>query len=141
MTATLMESAHTYLVTSGGQSYYYTVVANASGVQGIRDIRSLSGPVCGLSQIPQFVLDAQQVSIGQVNSLLLSTSVVNGFAAFSSEISVDVTLPYTLSSANYRVMFSTQEPVFLWVSNLTVTGFTINASTAISTPVGYDVFI
>lgn len=141
MTTSLMESAHTYRVSSGSQSYYYTVVANQNGVQGIREVRSASGPIHGLTQIPQFVIDAQQTSIGQINSLLQSTSVVNGFASFTSQFSADVSLPFTFSSSNYRVMLSTQEPVFLWVSGQTVTGFKVNASTAISTPVGFDVFI
>ncbi len=141
MTTTLMESAHTYRVSSGGQSYYYTVVANQNGVQGIRDVRSTSGPIHGLTQIPQFVIDSQQTSINQVNSMLQSTSVVNGAATFSNQISADVVLPFTFADTNYRVMLSTQEPVFLWVSDQTVTGFKINVSTAISTPVGFDVFI
>ena len=141
MATTLIESAFTYRTESGGQAYYFTVVTNQNGSQGIREVLSPAGPVSGMAQVPQFVIDAQQTSMGQITGLLRSTSQINGQATFTGQIEKHIALPHVMSSANYRVLLSLQHPSLFWVSGQTTQGFTIHASTAFTGSVGYDVFL
>lgn len=141
MATTLIESAFTYLTESSGQQYYYTIVTNQNGVQAVREVISPRGPVTGLTQVPSFVIDAQQTSIGQIQGMLGGAATVSGNATFSAATSQLVSLPFVFSSSNYRVLLSFQQPVFCWVSGQTVQNFTINASTALTGTVGYDLFL
>ena len=141
MATSLIESSFTYRTESGGQAYYFTVVTNQNGAQGVREVLSPTGPVTGFTQVPQFVVDAQQTAMGQITGLLQSTSQVNGQATFLAQTERHIALPYVLSTTNYRVLLSLQSPALFWVTGQTTQGFTIQASTAFTGSVGYDVFL
>lgn len=142
MTLSLIESSFTYRSESGGQSYYFTVVVNQNGVKSIRDIITPRGPLCGANtQVPQFVLDDQQLAFGQVGNLLAQTSAINGILTFLGQTSQVVSFGTPMVSTNYRVHVSPQDPVFFWVTNKTLTQFTVNSSVTFSGMVGFDVFV
>lgn len=142
MALTLVESAFTYRSDFGGVVWFFTVVSNQTGTLGIRNILSPTGRILDSgTQIPQTVLDDQQLAIGQVENLLASTSAVNGILTFTAETSKTVNLSTPFANTNYRVLVSSQDFVPFRITTKTLTEFTIEAGTTYTGQVGFDVFV
>jgi len=86
-----IQSSFSYSSSSGGQSYYFTVLVDESGLITVGNIQSSSGAVCdSTTGVPQTVLDDIQTAIGQVETLMSLTSAANGTVTFVAQTYVDI---------------------------------------------------
>jgi hypothetical protein len=122
--------------------YSFTIVQNQAGRLSVRDIQNPYGFVVSpYTQIPQSVADAITAAMQQVESILSSTSPVNGTLIFNNESEKTFFFPSPMPSANYRVVTSLDTFVAIRVSAKTMTSFTIQATAPFTGVVGFDVFV
>lgn len=142
MAAALVLSEYVYESGGGSQTYRFTVVVDQQGNVSVRNIQNPFGLVMDpWSSIPQSVTDDICTATAQVENLLATTSAVNGELTFSDDTSQSVTFATAFSDTSYRVQVTTDSFVALRVINKTTTGFTVEASSAFTGTVGYDVFV
>jgi hypothetical protein len=142
MAGTLAAFEATYNSGSGTNLYRYTVTVNAAGKVSVRDIRTPFGLLIdSMTSVPQSVVNDIQASIGQVESLLVMTSAINGNLTFVAATSQDVVFATPLSNTNYRVHLSPSDFIPARITNKLTTGFTVQLGVTFTGTVGYDLFV
>lgn len=142
MALSRIQSSFSYKSSSGGQSYYFTVLVNESGLITVGNIQSSAGAVCdSTTSVPQTVLDDIQTAIGQVETLMSLTSAVNGTATFVAVAFVDIVFATAMSTTSYRVTYSKEDFIQIRTANKTVNGFRIEVGSTYSGDIGWDVFV
>jgi len=137
-----IQSSFSYSSSSGGQSYYFTVLVDESGLITVGNIQSSSGAVCdSTTGVPQTVLDDIQTAIGQVETLMSLTSAANGTVTFVAQTYVDIVFVEAMSTTSYRVTYSKEDFIQVRTINKTLTGFRIEVGSTYSGDIGWDVFV
>jgi hypothetical protein len=140
--ATLIQSEFTYRSGIPSQAYMFVVVVDEQGNTSVRDIQSPFGTILDpWTRIPQSVTDDICAATVAVESLLATTSPINGQLVFAAETSKSFTFSTPLASTTYRVQLESDTFVPLRVVGKTTTGFTVEAGAAFTGTVGFDVFI
>lgn len=136
------ESSFTYVSSDGFSSYTFEVTQDESGNISVRNIRTPQGLLRDPnSTLPEFVVDDMCEAQNLVEDLVGQTSTVNGQLTFSSETSKTVTFPTPLASSTYRVVFSKNDPIDVWFTGATTSGFTVEVAATYTGTIGYDVFV
>lgn len=142
MAASLILAEFTYRSGTADEAYTFTVVYDSQGNISVRDIENPYGLIMDpWSRLPQSVTDDICAATAQVENIMAATSAVNGTITFSASAEESVTFPTPFTSTSYRVQVTTDSFVGLRVINKTLTGFTIQATSAFTGTVGYDVFV
>jgi len=136
------ESSFTYISSDGFSSYTFEVAQDQSGNITVRNIRTPQGLLRDpYSTLPEFVVDDMCEAQNLVEDLVAQTSTVNGQLIFASETSKTVSFPTPLTSSTYRVVFSKNDPIEVWFTGATTSGFTVEVAATYTGTIGYDVFI
>ncbi|MDB4278175.1 hypothetical protein N9917_01095 [Deltaproteobacteria bacterium] len=142
MAATRIGSEFTYTSGTPPQQYRYTVLADQSGNISVRNVQSPYGLIMdSMTSTPASVQQDICDSIEQVESILASTSPINGTLVFAAVASMPVNFATPLTSTSYRVHLDSSAFVGLRVTSKTLTGFTVEATAAFTGTVGYDVLL
>ena len=137
-----VQSDFSYKSTSGGETYYFNVVIDASSVVSVRNMKTPNGLIQdSYSSLPQSVVEDIQTAIGQVEDLVAQTSAINGIQSFAGETSKAVAFETAMANTNYRVVFSTEDFISVRVISKETTGFVIETGVTYTGDVGYDVFV
>ena len=142
MALSRIQSSFDYKSSSGGQSYYFTILVDESGLVSVGNIRGPTGSVCDTyASLPQSVLDDIQTAIGQVETIMSLTSAVNGTATFAAQTYVDIVFATAMSTTSYRVVYSKEDFIQVKTVNKTLNGFRIEVGSTYSGDIGWDVFV
>jgi hypothetical protein len=122
--------------------YYFTIVVDQNDLVSVRNMKTPFGLIIdSMTSLPESVISDINTAIAQVESIMSSTSAVNGTLVYANETSKSVVFATALSSATYRVQTTADVFVPLRITSKTTTGFTVEAAAAFTGNVGYDVFI
>jgi len=142
------QSVVTYTSSSGGVTYTFDIVVNASGGVSVRNIRGPKGLITDpYTIIPSSVLDDIEVAKGQVEQIMGETQVDSGTLTFTGQTSQTATIAGgVLNNTQYRVVYTTPDGTILQTQNATTTSFDAVASTTYGTVpdskvVGYVVLV
>jgi len=139
---TRIQSEFAYQSSSGGQTYYFSVVVDESGNYGVRNIRTPTGANCSsYESLPQSVIDDINTAIGQVENFMTTTSALNGSETFAAETYKDITFATPLASASYRVNYDKADFIEVRTVNKTTTGFRMEVNVTYTGTIGWDLFI
>jgi hypothetical protein len=142
MAGTRTQSVFTYRSLYNGASYYFDIVIDQLGVTNLRNIQNSRGLIIdSATSLPKPVVDDINLAIEQVESIMSTTSAINGSVSFVAESIKSVTFTTPLSGDGYRVYTNVPDFVICRIINKTAFGFSIDLSTDYTGEVSYDVFI
>jgi hypothetical protein len=142
MASSLNQAEFVYRSGTPPELYTFTIVRNQAGRLAVRDIQNPYGFVISpYTQIPQSVSDDIALAMQQVESILSSTSPINGSLVFANEQEKTFFFPTPMPNSNYRVVTSLDTFVGVRVSSKSAVSFTIQATAPFSGVVGFDIFV
>lgn len=135
------QSEFSYKSSSGGSSYYFTVIyIDDTNVQ-VRNMQTPFGLIQdSFSTLPQSVIADMRIATLQVLQIM-ATSAINGIVEFTAQTSTDITFDSALDDDTYRVVTSLEDFISVRITNKTTAGFTIETGITYTGSIGYDVFI